>query len=94
MTPPAFYVRQQQRTLHTFLLSALLLLPSVATIMLHFRGLSSRIICDGPEVAKFFADDELLVQFIMDCSHEKIQRFLTLPLRWQYIFEPITKQWC
>ena len=35
-----------------------------------------------------------MVQFIMDCSHEKIQRFLTLPLRWQYIFEPITRQWC
>ena len=50
--------------------------------------------CDEPEVTKLFADDELLVQFIMDCSHEKIQRFLTLPLRWEYIFEPITRQWC
>ena len=50
--------------------------------------------CDEPKVAKLFEDDELLVQFIMDCSHEKIQRFLTLPLRWQYIFEPITRQWC
>ena len=50
--------------------------------------------CDEQVVTKLFADSELLVQFIMDCSHEKIQKFLTLPSGWEYMFEPITRRWC
>jgi hypothetical protein len=50
--------------------------------------------CNDQEVENLLSDERVLLQFILDPSHESVCEHITLPLDWAVIFEPVTRQWC
>ena len=93
LTQPASSVNLRLKMLCTLLSNVLLCAVNVPIILQLFERIL-RQYCAASEVDCLLRMDELLLQFIIDCSHDSIHKCIILPLNYIDIFEPVTRQWC
>lgn len=71
--------------------------PALSTQRQYQKAILRRLLlteCIESEVDQLLCNGEVLLQFIMDCSHDSLQNVIVLPINAPELFEPQTRQWC